>query len=73
MDAPAPSSVVPDPGAIETSRAATQGQREHQPGASAPLPRLQIVDLVLVARTADRNRHDRRLHLKWDDALAIVA
>ena len=72
-DAAAPNIVVPDLRAIETAQAATHRQREHRAGTSAPPPRFQVGDRVLLARTADRNRHDRKLNLKWDGPFTVSA
>ena len=58
-DASAPNPVIPHLRSLETAEAATNRQREQRAGMQPPPPRFRLGDRVLLARTADRNRHDR--------------
>ena len=57
--------------AIETSRAAVH-RREHEQAGTINIPqRYQVGDQVLLARSADQNRKDRKLNLRWDGPYII--
>ena len=56
---------------IETSRAAARRQEQEQPGTIDVPQRYQVGDQVLLARSADQNRKDRKLNLRWDGPYTI--
>ena len=57
---------------IETSRAAVFRRSHERTGTMQISQRYQVGDQVLLARSADQNRKDRSLHLRWDGPYTIL-
>ena len=72
-DRSTPTITLPELRVVETAVANIHRQQELREGTPSPPPRYRIGDHVLVARSADRNRHDRKLYMNWDGSFVVLA
>ena len=71
IDTPNTTPMFPQMRSIETSRAAVKRNDQEHPGTTDLPQRYQIGDQVLLARSADQSRKDRKLNLRWDGPYTI--